>query len=63
VAFGAIVADRLAIGLATAQQVDQRTPEQEPKDQRREERAPGPEGNIAKQVEDVSAVGKLSQPE
>ena len=60
-ALGAVFADRLAVALAAAQQVDQRATEDETEDQRREKRAPGPEGDVAKQVIDVAAVGKLGQ--
>ena len=60
--FRPVVADRLALVLDPAQQVDQRPPEDEAEDQRREESRPRPEGDVAEQVEHVAAVGQGGQP-
>ena len=62
VAFGAIIADGLAVFLFRPEQVDERTSEEEAEDQRGEEGAAGAEGDIAEKVEDIPAIGKGRKP-
>ena len=57
-AFGPIIANGLAISLTLPQQVDQRTSEEEPKNQRGEKGPSCPEGYIAEKVEEIPTVGK-----
>jgi len=61
-AFWAVAADRLALALLAPQHVDQRPPEDEPKDQRRQKGPAGTKGDVAKQVKDVAAIRKCRQP-
>ena len=61
-ALGAIFADRLALALAAAQQIDQRAAEHEAEDQGGEKRGPCAEGDVAEQVEKVAPVRKLRKP-
>jgi len=57
-----VIADRLALALLAAQKVDQRLSEDETEDQRGGKGTASPEGDVAKQVEKVPAVGKLGKP-
>ena len=57
-----VIADRLALALLAPQKVDQRSSEDETKDQRGKEGRPGAERDVAEQVEDVAAVRELRQP-
>ena len=55
-------ADRLALALLQAQQVDDRPAEQKHEHQRGDDGAAGAEGNVTKDVEERDLVGKLGQP-
>jgi hypothetical protein len=59
VAFGPVLADRLAHALARLQQVDQRPTEQKAEDKRGKERPAGAKGDVSKQVPDIAAIGQL----
>ena len=61
-AFGAVLADRLTVLLAAAEEVDERLAEDEPKNERGEERRPCPERDVPKEVEEVAAVRKIREP-
>ena len=62
-ALRAIVADRLTLALTAAKKVDQRFAKDEAKDKGREKRHTCPEGDVAEEVKDVTAVRKFRKPE
>ena len=58
----AVGADRLALALLDAQQVDDRAAEQEHEHQRGDDGAAGAEGDVAEDVEERELVGEIGQP-
>src|SRR5690606_31660638 len=56
-----VLTDRLALALPHAQRIDHSGAKQEHKEQRRDDRAAGPKGKVAEDIEDRKSVCELLQ--